>query len=345
MNKYTKIEISTNSILKLLFILAGLYVLYLIRNIVFIFIIIFVLDAAFSPVVDSLEKQKIPRLAGTIIVYLFMLAILVAFSFLIFPPLAAQVTNIANNAPDIINSLMPLYNKIVDFSYHQTNIINLIQQSLQSLSSQVGNLGTNFVSATLGVFSGIVSVLVIAILLFYLLLEKNSFAKSVVYFLPKSKQNYYLRVANKISLKWGDWFRGQILISIVMGIVVGIGLKIIGVPYALTLGVIAAFTEFIPVLGPILGAIPAVIIALTVNPWIGLIVLIFYIVVQQLENYILVPKIMQKTVGLSPVVIILAILIGGQLFGLLGVLLAIPIAAGLMVIFTEWKEENQKKNR
>ncbi len=193
-------------------------------------------------------------------------------------------------------------------------------QSLQNISSQVGNISSNIIAATLGIFSGIAAFVIIAVLLFYLLLEKDSFAKSIVYFLPKDKVLKYLEIGKKISLKWGAWFRGQVIISAVLGILVGLGLKIIGVPYVVTMAVFAAFAEFIPMIGPFIGAIPAVLIGLTISPWVGLIVAIFYFIVQQLENYLLVPKIMQRTVGLSPVIIILAILVAGQLFGLIGVI-------------------------
>jgi predicted PurR-regulated permease PerM len=331
--KPQKLEISAIAILKVLLILAGIYVLYLIRNVVFIFLIIFVLDAAFGPVVDRLQVKKIPRWAGAIIVYLIIIAILSAFSIWIIPPLVSQITNIASDVPQLAEKLAPIYKWII----HQESLVAIFQQSLQNISNQVGSISSNLVSATLGVFSGIAAFVIIAVLLFYLLMEKDSFAKSIVYFLPKDKEQKYLEVGKKISLKWGSWFRGQVIISAVLGILVFIGLKIIGVPYAVTLAVFAAFAEFIPMVGPFIGAIPAVIIGFTVSPWIGLVVAVFYFVIQQLENYLLVPKIMQRTVGLSPVIIILAILVAGQLFGIIGVILAIPITAGIVVFIEEWK--------
>lgn len=334
MEKNPKIEISATSVLKVLLILAGFYVLYLIRNIVFIFIIIFVLDAAFGPVVDRLQDRKVPRLVGAIMVYLMILIVLAGFALIVLPPLIEQVANIASDAPNIIEKLSPIYNWL---TRGEGTFVDLTQKSLESISNQFGSLTSNIVTTALGVFSGIAAIVIIAVLLFYLLLEKDSFAKSVCYFLPKTKEKQYLAIAQKISDKWGSWFRGQILISIIFGSVVFAGLKIIGVPYALTLAVVAAFTEFIPVIGPFIGAIPAVLVGLTINLWVALIVAIFYLVIQQLENYLLVPKIMQKTVGLSPVIIIVAILIAGQLFGLLGVILAVPITAGIVVLIDEWK--------
>jgi len=338
--KNQKLEISATSVLKVLLILAGIYVLYLIRNIVFIFLIIFVLDAAFGPLVDRLEDRKLPRWAGAIIVYVLIIGVLTGFAFLVMPPLVEQVANIASDAPNIIEKLSPIYNWLI--AHQDYSIAQIAQSNLQSISSQIGALGSNVVTTALSVFSGLAAIVIIAVLLFYLLLKKHSFAKSVVYFLPKDKEKQYLTIAQKISDKWGAWFRGQILISIIFGTVVFAGLKIIGVPYALTLAVIAAFTEFIPVVGPFIGAIPAVLVGLTVSLWVALIVAVFYLIIQQLENYLLVPKIMQKTVGLSPVIIIVAILVAGQLFGLIGVLLAVPITAGLVVLMDEWKASTNK---
>jgi predicted PurR-regulated permease PerM len=336
-NKPQKLEISTSTILKVIFILLGIYLIYLLRSVVLIVLIIFVLDAAFGPVVDRLEGRKIPRWLGAIIVYLLIIGVLTGFAFLVVPPLVSQVINLVNNAPATIEHFAPIYNWVLNISHQQGNIADFAQNNLQNILGQINHLSANFVSATLGIFSSIASLIIIAVLLFYLLIKKDSFAKSVVYFLPKDKEQKYLEIAKKISVKWGSWFRGQIILSIIMGILVWAGLSIIGVPYAITLAVLAAFTEFIPVLGPWLGGIPAVLIALSVNIWIALIVAAFYLGIQQLESLILAPKIMQKTVGLSPVIIIIAILIAGELFGLFGIILAVPITAGIVVLIDEWK--------
>ncbi len=160
--------------------MAGLYVLYLIRNIVFLFIIVFVLDAAFGPVVDRLEDRKLPRWVGAIIVYILIIGVLTGFAFLVMPPLVEQVSAIASDAPNIIDKLSPIYNWLI--AHQDFSLAQITQNSLESISSQIGSLGANIFSTVLGIFSGLAAIVIVAVLLFYLLLEKDSFAKSVCLF-------------------------------------------------------------------------------------------------------------------------------------------------------------------
>ena len=141
----------------------------------------------------------------------------------------------------------------------------------------------------------------------------------------------------------GSWLRGQLLLMFIVGAVNGIGLAILGVPYAFLLGLWAGLTELFPYVGPVAGAIPGVFIAFTaLGPVKALIALIIYIVVQQLESNFLIPKIMGRALGLSPVAVIFALLIGGKLFGFIGLLLAIPVAAVLAVVYEEWRGEEKE---
>ena len=152
------------------------------------------------------------------------------------------------------------------------------------------------------------------------------------------QQDKIFEVMNKIGFKMGGWLRSQFILMIIVGVADGIILMILGVPYALTLAVWGGLTEVIPYIGPWLGLIPAFIVAFTISPLKGLLIFIAYIIIQQLESQFLVPKIMGKAVGLSPVIIILAILIGAKLMGILGVLIAVPAAAAISVIIQEWPE-------
>jgi predicted PurR-regulated permease PerM len=140
----------------------------------------------------------------------------------------------------------------------------------------------------------------------------------------------------KIAGKLGAWLRSQLLLMIIVGVFTGIGLVIIGVPYALTLAVWSGLTEGIPIIGPWLGAIAGVSVGLSQSPLTGFLALIVYLVVQQTESNLLVPKIMSRAVGVNPVVVILAVLIGGKLYGILGIMLGVPFAAVLSVVVEDW---------
>jgi predicted PurR-regulated permease PerM len=145
-------------------------------------------------------------------------------------------------------------------------------------------------------------------------------------------------IMDHISAKMGNYLRGQLLLMLSIGVVIGIALAILGVPYPLLLGIWAGLMELFPYVGPVLGAVPGVFLAFTTLGMVkGLIALVIYLIVQQLENQFLAPKIMGKALGLSPVVIIFALLIGGKLFGLVGLLIAVPVAGAISVFYQEWR--------
>ena len=146
----------------------------------------------------------------------------------------------------------------------------------------------------------------------------------------------------RVDDKLGNWLRGQIVLSICIGVMSWIGLMLIGMPFALPLALIAGFLEIVPTLGPILSAIPAVIVALTISPTLAVGVLVLYILIQLTENHIIVPKIMQHAVGLNPVVIILGIMIGANLMGLVGALLSIPFISFVILLFRSINQESPK---
>ncbi len=144
----------------------------------------------------------------------------------------------------------------------------------------------------------------------------------------------------RIELKLGGWLRGQIILMLIIGISTYIGLTLLGVEYALALAVIAGILEIVPIIGPILSAIPALIVAFTVSPIAGFGVIGLYILIQQLENHLVVPKVMQKAVGFNPLVTIIVLMIGGNLLGLMGAILAIPIAIVVIEMIRYFLYEN-----
>jgi predicted PurR-regulated permease PerM len=185
-------------------------------------------------------------------------------------------------------------------------------------------------------FNGAAAFATIFILTLYFLLEEDGIKKFFISVMPVKQKARITRIANRIGLKLGSWLRGQLILGVVVGVVTYIGLRIMGIPYALTLSLITGVLEIVPILGPILSAIPAIIVAFAISPTMALIVTGFYILVQELENKLLVPKVMQYTVGLNPVSIIIILLIGAKLMGILGMLLAIPVALVIYVVLEEW---------
>lgn len=330
MENRVKFDISTTTILKVIFAIFLVWFIYAVRDIVLLFFIVIVIVTALSPLVDRMS-QHIPRILSLIILSVALLGGLVGVGFLIIPPIVNQISQLAINLPDLISHVGPLYET------WQPRIANY-QESLINLSSQLGGISSGIYSTTLGFIGGIIALFTILVLSFYMLLEQNAIKNFIGQTIPVEHKDKIIEIMHKIGDKMGKWLRGQFVLMVIIGILDGVALGVLGVPYALTLAVWGGITEVIPYVGPWLGLIPAAIIAFTVSPVKGLFILIAYVVIQQLEAQFLAPKIMGKAVGLSPIIIILSLLVGAKLMGILGVIVAVPAAAAIGVIIQEWPE-------
>jgi predicted PurR-regulated permease PerM len=295
----------------------------------------------FSPIVRAIENQhvipigsRLPRWLAILVVYLVIIGVLVGISALVVPPLIEQGQQLWRELP-------------AQFNRAQTYLIRwglitrriTFQEAVQSVPT--GDSATAAATTAVGTVATAVGTVVevvfafitIIILAFYLLVEGQSLFASFAKLFPHSARGDVLRAGREISAKVSAWMVGQLVLAGVIGASSAIGLYLLGVPYFYVLAVISAFGELIPVVGPVLSAVPAAGAALAVSPHTALWVLVFFTVQQQAENHLLVPKIMQRQVGVSPVVVIAALLIGGSLLGVLGAILAIPTAAILQVVF------------
>lgn len=332
---HPKIEISTWTILKLFLVPLVLFFLWYVRDVLVMLVVVFILVAAFYPLVNKMESAKIPRFLAVLMIYLALAAIFALLVYLVIPPMITEVKNLANNLPYYINQIN-LYSKGI------YQVAASWQNILDTVSAQLAKIGLSFYSFALSFFGGLAATITVIVLSFYLLLEGKETKQFVLSLFSANRKDFVAVVSQKIGVKIGGWLRGQAILSVTVGLANFIGLSIIGIPYALTLGVLAALLEIVPIVGPVISGAVAILIALATTSWIkALFVLILYIAVQQLESNLLVPKIMGKAVGLSPAVIIIALLIGGKLAGLGGAILAVPIAAGISVVFAEF--QNMKK--
>jgi len=327
--QHMKIDISLSTILKIVFVVLALWLLFTVKDIAVMFFIVLILAAALNPFVDKMSRY-IPRLLVVLLIGIIFIGLLVGFGFLIVPPLVSEIKALAISLPLLSAKMGPLYHTI-------QSSISTYQDTLINASSQIGKVTTGIFSTTIGFISGIFTFITIIILSFYMLLEKKE--DNFIYNLfEESKRERIKTIVGKIGEKLGQWVRGQLFLMLTIGVLYGIALSILGVPFALILAVWGGLTEVIPYLGPWLGLIPAVLVAFTVSPWTALIVVIVYLVIQQLESTLLVPKIVGKAVGLSPVIVILSMLIGAKLMGIIGVVVAVPIAATISVILQNWQE-------
>lgn len=325
-----KIEIGTSTMLRFLLLIIGLWFLFVLRDLWVLLFIVLIIVTGLSPTVDRWAKL-ITRPGAVISVFLLLLIIFAAIFSLLIPPLVEQLQEFSQRLPFYAEQLSRS-----DSNGFVASIADLTGANLLNLSKQLTSISSILFEKTVGVISGLVAVITVLILVFYLLLEEEGLRKIYKVFLPAEWQGRFSESIRKISAKLGAWLRGQLLLMIIVGVLTTVGLLLIGSPYAMTLGLWSAVTEAIPVVGPFIGAIPGVTVGLAESPLQGFLALLVYLVVQQLENTVLVPKIMSRAVGLNPFIVILAILIGNKLYGLLGVLLAVPLAAIVGVLAEDW---------
>lgn len=333
MSNHMSLELSWRSIWRVFASVAFLWFLFAVQDILVILFLVFIFVAALNPVVSRWQK-KMPRILSVTLIYAIFFLVITLFATIFFTPLVEQVNVLSKLVPEKVNSLIPFFRQITDGQEIVTQLSNGLQQFSGTLTSFSGSL----VSTTLGVFGGLFTAFTILVLTFYLLLEEDAAKHFLGNILPpKTKQSVFYLV-NKISNKMGAWVRGQLLLMLIIGVLDYLILIIMGVPAPLALALWGGLMEVVPFLGPVLGAVPAIAVALVAtSPLNALIVgLLMIVLVQQLEGNFIVPKVMEKAVGISPVNVILALLIGGKLYGIVGALLAVPIAAILAVLVQEW---------
>ena len=349
MSKVTKIEISTLSLLKVVAVALVLWFLYVIRGIVAILFVAVILASAVDPIVSWFEKKKIPRLMGILVIYIILLAFVSLVIILLLPPITHQIQNLASDFPYYWDKISAGISALEGYS-QDYGVATTVQDALHQLESALSRSGQGVLATLTGIFGGLFSFLVILVITFYLLLEENAVKKILRFAAPAKYQPYITRLLHKMRDKIGLWLRGQILLSFIIGLIVYIGLNIFGLfnplfaKYALVLALLAFLLEFIPYLGPILSAVPALFIGLTQGLTLAAAILVFYIVMQWVENNIIVPQVMKRAVGLSPIIVIVALMIGAKIGGIMGMVLAIPVVTALSVLIEEiFKEVDQRE--
>lgn len=332
--KTHRIEITTSTILKTIAIILGLWLAYYILDVIILLFVVVMLTVALEPIVTKITLWGVPKVLSIIIVFVVLIALFGLAIYIVIPPLVEQVQSLANNAPVYIN-------KFTDFSSGYST--QATQKILDTVSSSLGKYTEGIVGATIALFGGIVSTLTVVVLTFYLLIEEKAIRKSLLSLVPLKNKARIADMSRRMGIKIGLWLRGQFSLMVLVGLMTTLAMQVIGAPYALAIGVTAGLLELVPLLGPIIaGALGAFIVFASGAPlWqVGALITIF-IVVQQIENQILVPKIMQKAIGVSPVVVIIAILVGGRLLGVGGAVLAIPIV-GIISVFAHEYLKNKK---
>jgi len=309
------------------------FALFLMRETVSILLLALLVSTIFDRPVDALERYRVPRILGTILVYI-LTFILLAFLFYTVVPIAIiEFNNLLKNLNGILDNTGFTFSG--DLSFFNTDIKYFTEALLSGGVPLIEILGS-FVG-------GITFVLAVIVLSFYLTVSRDGVSKFLVAIFPEALEKKTLSLYTRTKARIGKWFQAQLLLSLVVGTLAFIGLSLLGVKYALVLGLIAGVLELIPVVGPIFAGALAVSIGLTSSLTLGMYTLLLFLGIQQLENNVLVPLVMRRHTGVHPVMILISILGGAQIAGLVGVLLAVPTAVFLQEMAEEWMSVKSKR--
>lgn len=321
------------------------YAAYLARGALLLIYISVLLSIGFGPVVRAIEHQKLvpvgtrrmPRWLAILIIYLAIVGTLTIVGLMIVPPLVEQAADLWRRLPDLVDQGQTL---LMRYGVLQDRVT--LEEAVRNAPAGGGNAVGTVAVAVSRVLGGLFGFFTILILTFYLLIESDSLFSGFARLFPRSERPRVVDASRKISTKVSAWLNGQLILAGTIGGSAAVGLWLLGVPYFYVLALVAAIGEMIPVVGPILAAIPAVLVALTVSPQTMLFTLIFFVVQQQVENHVLVPKVMERQVGVSATTVIVALLMGGAVLGILGAILAVPTAAVLQVVMQELLDERDR---
>lgn len=315
-----------NQFLTALLIASFAWLLLEIKEILVILFASYIITVSLLPPIEFLRRKGIPRMLAVVVSYFTTLILLVLIIIPLIPFFIAQIQSLFGSLPFYLGEVA----RILGVSMDPGEVRGLI-------ASEFETIGKNAFVVTSRIFGGLFSAVTILVVSFYLLMDYARIKAGVVKLFPADWQARGEILLTHIEEKLGAWFRGQIMLSGFIAAVTWLTLTLLGLDFALPLALIAGILEIVPTIGPILSAVPAVIVALTVSPANALFVVLAYVGIQMLENNVLVPKIMQKAVGLNPVIIIAGVMAGSKLMGVVGALLSIPFISMLLIIFHRFR--------
>ena len=326
----TKIEISHKTIIFTLLLLASVWVVLQITDILFLLFMSFILMSALRPLVDGLERIRVPRVIAILLMYVLIFGVLGGVVASIVPALVTESGKMFELLPDFLAKTFP---------YVSTDI--------QSFTRQLAPVGENIVRVTLGVFSNILAMLTVITFTFYFLLERRNLRDLMTGLMGRSMGDRVFNVLMEIERRLGAWVLGELCLMLFVGLLSYGGLYFLRVEYALPLAILAGFLEIVPTIGPTISAVPAVLVALSSSPspWLAISVAALYIIVQQVENNLLVPMVMRRSVGIPPILTIIALMIGGRFGGITGAVLAVPLLLAIQEVVNSLPVSRDKKEK
>jgi predicted PurR-regulated permease PerM len=341
-----RVDVSAASIFRAILIVLLFVFLYLLKDILIILFFAIIIASGISPFANWLEKKNIPRLFGVLLLYLVIFGLLVLVLSLIVPFASEDLAQLTAVFPKIVEKIASSLDSVQQGSPRYFDFVNEVQNLLDNLSAYLQQIAQSAVGLIINIFGGIFSFVAIIVISFYLSVIKRGIENFLSSVIPEKYEEYAIDLWKRAEIKVGRWLQGQLLLGLIVGLLVYIGLSLLNIKFALVFALLAMVLEIVPIAGPILAMIPPLFIAFLQQPSLVLWVLGLYTVIQQLENHILVPLVLGKTTGLNPVVVILALLIGGKLAGIAGAILAVPVATIIVEVIDDLarKKESRRAN-
>lgn len=335
-NKKTAVYITSGTIIRTILFILLFYVLYLLIDLVLVVLTAVVIASSIEPATKWLGRYKIHRIPAVIGIYGVLTISIISIFYFFLPPLLDDASKLATVLPAYVDTftfsgIIPNdasgTGKIVGDLSQTISFKDIISQAKNAVSGLSGGV---FEAINL-IFGGAFSFLMVIIISFYLAVQENGISNFLKLVAPIKHQGYIIDLWRRSQVKIGQWFQGQLLLGLIIGVLVYLGLTILQIPYAFLLAILAAMFELIPVFGPILAAIPAIALGfMSGGLTLGFMTAAFYLIIQQFENNLIYPLVVRKVVGVPPLLVILALIVGGKLAGFMGVILSAPMAAALI---------------
>jgi predicted PurR-regulated permease PerM len=316
--------------LVLMALTVSLYLLWRVQEVLFLLFLAILLATAIEPIVNRLRRGPFTRGTGTLVVYTAIVLLIAIPAYAVLPSLAGQAGAFTETLPERLGTLRSYAAQLP--RPLQSTIVSALDSALNSAQAPPTAGQEQLVEAGATALHTLLSILSVFVLAFYWLIERASLKRVVLRMVPRHRARDVNTVWMEVEEKLGGWVRGQLILMLAVGAMATIGYWIIGLPNPFLLGVAAGLFEIVPMVGPFLAFAPAVLVALANSPGQAVAVLIYALVIQQIESNVLVPRVMGRTVGVSPLTVLLGILVGSALAGLPGAFLAVPLAGALQVI-------------
>lgn len=340
-------RLSASAVFRNVFVVAAgvllIYCLYALRKLLMLVFIALFLAVGMDPAIRRLQGWGMRRGYAVALILAGIVAFMAAFVAAVVPPLVDQVTEFATNLPEYVRDLAENNERIREYVSDQ-NIAERLQDATRDIPAQLGSSFGTILGVAGSVLATIFNTITVLVLTIYFSLSFTKIREGSLRLIPKSRRERVQSIMDPVLTKIGGYIAGNVVISIVAGVASFAFLAIAGVPFPVALALWVAIADLIPLVGATFGAVPAVIVAFFDSPATGIATLVFFVVYQQVENYVVAPRVMTKAVDLSPAAVLVSALAGGALLGVPGVLIAIPGAAAMKLIASEivvpWAEKS-----